>query len=106
MQAGNFFQNFPASPLKEEFLETLVSSPNVRIERILSENHTTPEGDWYDQDEHEWVIVLEGTATLRFEDREVHMQPGDWIHIPSHTRHRVEQTSPGQRTLWLAVFFR
>jgi len=80
--------------------------PNVRIERIVSTGHTSPEGFWYDQAEHEWVTVLSGRAKLRYEDGlEVELGPGDAASIPAHTRHRVEWTSPNAPTVWLAFFW-
>ncbi|MFP4598559.1 MAG: DNA-3-methyladenine glycosylase I [Persicimonas sp.] len=38
-------------PSDDEFFEVLVGGENVRIERIISHGHTTPEGEWYDQDD-------------------------------------------------------
>jgi hypothetical protein len=38
-----------------------------------------PVGFWYDQDQHEWAIVLKGVARLRFEDGIVEMMSGDFI---------------------------
>ncbi len=100
----NLFGQFPAD-FRDELIETLVSAPQVRIERIVSRGHASPEGFWYDQDEHEFVVLLKGAARLRFEDESVEMQPGDWISIPAHRRHRVEWTTPDEPTIWLAVFY-
>ena len=72
---------------------------------IVSHGHASSEGFWYDQDENEWVIVLTGTARLRFEEETVEMKPGDFVNIPSHRKHRVEWTTPGELTIWLAVFY-
>jgi cupin 2 domain-containing protein len=91
--------------LPEELLTTLLGAPNVRIERIVSHGHASPEGFWYDQDQHEWVMVLKGAAMLRFEDEAVEMQPGDFVNIPAHRRHRVEWTTPDEPTIWLAVHY-
>ncbi|MFY9326410.1 MAG: cupin, partial [Georgfuchsia sp.] len=57
----------PALPEKEVF-EELLRADNVRIERIVSKGHTSPEQGWYDQIENEWVIVLEGSGKVLFED--------------------------------------
>ncbi|NTV46153.1 MAG: hypothetical protein HGB11_06455, partial [Chlorobiales bacterium] len=38
----------------------------MRLERIVSEGHATPGGEWFDQEWDEWVILLSGSATLRF----------------------------------------
>ena len=44
------------------------SAADVRIERIISHGHASPADFWYDQAQHEWVIVLKGAARLQFED--------------------------------------
>ena len=94
--------------LPQELVTTLVNAAAVRIEQIISTGHCSPRGFWYDQDEHEWVLVLRGAATLSFEDdqRPMDLRPGDYINIPAHRRHRVQWTSPEEPTVWLAVFYR
>jgi cupin 2 domain-containing protein len=101
---GNLFAAIP-DRLASEQIATLFSSPAVRIERIVSRGQASPLGFWYDQPQAEWVIVLAGRAELRFEDEAAttRMEPGDWLHIPAHRRHRVEWTDPAQATVWLAV---
>ncbi len=102
----NIFSPLPAD-LNEEFCEDLVRSETVRIERIISRGHKSPEHGWYDQDENEWIAVLQGSARLLFEDGgEVHLGAGDFINIPSHSRHRVSWTDPTEPTIWLAIFYR
>jgi cupin 2 domain-containing protein len=49
--------------------------------------------------------VLKGAARLQFEDEVIDMQPGDFINIPAHQRHRVEWTTPDEPTVWLAVHY-
>jgi len=100
----NLFSNIPTD-LPEEITETLIDAKSVRIERIVSQGHVSPESSWYDQDQHEWVVVLKGAAKLRFEDETVEMKPGDYINIPAHKRHRVEWTTLDEPTIWLAVFY-
>lgn len=90
----------------EEIIETLCAHGNVRIERIISHGHASPEGFWYDQEQHEWVMLLEGTATLRFEDEVVALKPGDHVYIAAHRKHRVDWTTPDSATIWLAVHFK
>lgn len=99
----NIFANIPPD-LPEELVEVLSQSANLRIERIVSRGHASPNEVWYDQDENEFVIVLSGAARLRFADKVVEMQPGDWVDIPAHTKHRVDWTTNEQETVWLAVF--
>jgi len=96
-----------SSSLPDELFQTILNRPNVRIERIVSQGHASPEGFWYDQDQHEWVVVLKGAARLRFEGEEqmVEMEPGDFVNIPAHKRHRVEWTTLDEPTIWLAVHY-
>ena len=101
----NLFTDLPAN-LPDELLTTLLEATNVRIERIVSHGHVSPEGFWYDQNDNEWVIVLKGAARLRFEDSILEMKPGDFVNIPAHKQHRVEWTTPDEPTIWLAVFYR
>lgn len=101
----NIFQQIP-DDLTQEHFSDLISSPNIRIERIISLNHSSPESGWYDQEEHEWVIVLEGSGTIEYEGgREVTLNKGDYLNIPAHTKHRVSRTESDEITVWLAVFY-
>jgi cupin 2 domain-containing protein len=102
----NIFSSLPDDLTQEQFT-TLLTSPNVTIERIVSLGHASPAGDWYDQDRAEWVIVLSGSAGLQF-DGEAEprtLKVGDHVFIPAHARHRVAWTDPAQLTVWLAVHF-
>jgi cupin 2 domain-containing protein len=101
----NIYNNIP-SQLPEEVFSNLLSTGTIRIERILSKGQTSPETGWYDQHEHEWVIVLQGAGELTFANGDVvSLKPGDYLNIPAHTRHRVSWTDPIQVTVWLAVFY-
>lgn len=100
----NLLANLPTS-LPEELTTVLAQSSHVRIERIVSTGQASPEGFWYDQGEHEWVVLLQGAATLGFEDGiTIDMNPGDYVWIPAHQKHRVERTSTLEPTVWLAIF--
>jgi cupin 2 domain-containing protein len=103
---NNLFADLP-NDLPEELVEVLAENKHVRIERIVSNGQACPDGFCYDQEEHEWVIVLKGEAKLLFEgdDEPIHMKAGDHINIPAHTKHRVEWTTPDEPTVWLAVFY-
>lgn len=104
IDSGNLFAGIPPR-LDQEEMTALVSSPAVRIERIVSHGHASPPDFWYDQPQAEWVIVLAGAARLRFEDESAArpLATGDYVNIPPHRRHRVEWTDPAQATVWLAV---
>ena len=103
---NNLFINVPGE-LPEELFTTMLERSGLRVERIISHGHASPPGYWYDQDRHEWVLLLKGAARLRFEaeDLLVEMVPGDSVEIPAHRRHRVEWTTPDEPTIWLAVFY-
>lgn len=102
----NLFSAIPAD-LPAEVFEPLLQAGHLRIERIISRGHTTPAEDWYDQPEHEWVLVLQGAGTLALADGSSHtLRAGDYLNIPAHTRHRVSWTDPAQDTIWLAIHYR
>lgn len=101
---ANLCTDLPAN-LPDELISTLLDAANIRIERIVSHGHASPEGFWYDQDENEWVIVLKGAARLKFDDETFEMKLGDFVNIPAHRKHRVEWTTPDEPTIWLAVFY-
>lgn len=100
----NIFTDLPQR-LPDEVFTTLLKSENIRIERIVSHGHSSPEGFWYDQDQHEWVVVLTGRAKLRIGNDMIEMKAGDFVNIPAHTKHRVEWTTPEGQTIWLAVHY-
>ncbi len=102
----NLFADLPAD-LSEELVDILAETQDMRIERVVSTGHASPEGFWYDQDQAEWVVVLKGEAGLWFEGeaKPQHLKPGDYLLIPAHAKHRVQWTSPAEPTVWLAVFF-
>ena len=104
---ANLFRQIPAD-LVEELVETLGNTAHVRIERIVSRGHASPPDVWYDQERHEFVVLVSGRARLAFADGSppVEMVPGDWIDLKAHTRHRVDWTDPLQDTVWLAVHYR
>ena len=106
MVMPNLFQHLPTD-LPAELFETLASSSHINIERIVSRGHMTSEQDWYDQEWHEWVILLQGEARLAIaaQAEEISLKPGDYIYLPAHLKHRVTFTPPDIDTIWLAVHF-
>lgn len=102
---ANIFGEIPDN-IDQEIFQELLQKDGVRIERILSKGHTSPETGWYDQDESEWVMVLAGVGLIRFEDNtEVTLETGDYLYIPKHKKHKVSWTDPDIPTVWLAIFF-
>jgi cupin 2 domain-containing protein len=105
MSPANILHPLPPD-LTEEVFETLAQSASVKIERIVSNGQASPESGWYDQDDDEWVIVLQGAATILFDDgTEIALSKGDYLNIPAHERHRVTRTSTDPKTIWLAVHY-
>lgn len=105
MKSENLFQSIP-DVIEEEIFETLVQSKDVKIERIISEGHQSPESGWYDEPRSEWVIVLKGEAIISFESGEQEkLIEGSYINIPAHKKHRVSWTKPDTETVWLAVHY-
>jgi cupin 2 domain-containing protein len=94
------------SDLPEELCTAIHEAQGLRIERIVSQGHCSPQDFWYDQNEHEWVLLLQGNATMEIEGEPepVRLQPGVCLSIPAHTRHRVASTSPAEKTIWLAIY--
>ncbi len=106
MKPTNILAALP-SDLRDEVFADIVQSAAVRIERIVSLGHCSPATGWYDQSEHEWVLLVQGRAVLAFEDgSRCELAAGDYLNIPAHVRHRVAWTDPEQPTIWLAVFYR
>lgn len=97
--------DLPEAMGHEEHIERIFSGKDVWMERIISTGQSSPEGYWYDQDQDEWVTVLHGKAELAWEDgRRLMLEPGDWVMLPAHEKHRVEWTSRNPPCIWLAVF--
>jgi len=105
METGNIYKQVPDN-LSEEISELLVQSKNVKIERIISRGHKSPDSGWYDQDQNEWVVVLKGSASISFENETgVDLREGDYIDISAHIKHKVTSTSAITETIWLAIFY-
>ena len=65
----NLFANVPDQAI-EELTDVLINNQSFRVERIVSNGQSSPDGFWYDQTETEWVVLLSGKASLRFEERD------------------------------------
>lgn len=89
--------------LTREVFLPLLERPGVRIEKIVSRGQSSPADFWYDQDEDEWVAVLDGEAVLEFDSgaRQT-LRAGDHLFLPANRKHRVAHTT--DPTVWLAIF--
>jgi len=103
---GTLLEGIPVE-LPEEIFDTLCSTDNVRIERIVSRGHASPEGFWYDQENNEFILIVQGSAGLRLENESdiMVLKTGDYLNIGAHVKHRVEWTDPAGETIWLAVHY-
>ena len=87
-----------------ETVLSLLDRQGVRIERIVSSGHASPKASWYDQAMDEWVLLVSGAARLEIEgEGDVALEPGDYLLLPAHCRHRVAWTDPDRPTTWLAI---
>ncbi|MGB0839300.1 MAG: cupin domain-containing protein [Chitinophagales bacterium] len=107
---ANLF-NLPAPlpiPNEPELFEELVKKDQVCIERIVSTGQITPENEWYEQKNDEWVVLLQGKAKLLYDHEKGEtktLQAGDYLLIPAMRKHRVVYTSTEPPCIWLAVHF-
>lgn len=98
----NFLDNIPNAS-KNEIFQTILENENVKIERIISYGQTTPKEDWYDQNEDEFVLILEGEAKIKYDDDSLyHLTKWDSLYIKANQKHQVIYTS--NPTVWLAIF--
>ena len=107
MESENLFEAIPAD-LPEELFTTILQGGSFRVERIVSEGHASPPDFWYDQDDNEWVLVIDGSAVIEFESQPdpVELRRGSYLNIPAHAKHRVVSTDPNEKTVWLAIHYR
>ena len=104
-KAENIFESIP-DDLTEEIFEPILHAKNIKIERIISNGHTSPGTGWYDQEHNEWVMVLKGDAIIAFEDKkEIRLNEGSYLNIAAHTKHQVSWTSQDTETIWLAIHY-
>ncbi len=99
---GNLFSPMP-QVAADESIDEVLARPGVRIERIVSYGHVSPPDFWFDQDEDEWVCLVDGEALLAFADGpDRRLFRGDWLLVAAGCRHRILATS--SPAVWLAVF--
>lgn len=107
IKCGNIYSRIPVKKDKEIF-QTLLKNKKLKVERIISQGQVTEKGKWLKETHDEWVIVLKGAGKLRFrkDNHLIKLKAGGYVLIPANTAHRVEWTSPREKTIWLAVYIR
>lgn len=104
MEKKNFFEGVQLPAFGKEHFEELCEGAEVKLERIISNAHTDPDGSWYDQELDEWVMLLKGEAKLFFEGKgEISLKEGDYLFIPARQKHRLIYTSAEPNCFWLAI---
>ena len=104
MQKYNIFEQIIVDKSEENFFE-IFKNEKIKIEKIVSNGQTSPENFWYEQEENEFVLLLEGFAIVEFEDFEMELKKGDCLNIKAMQKHRVKFTSLNEPTIWFAVFY-
>lgn len=94
----------PKEKFDDEIINIIAENKNIRIEKIISDGHTT---DWYDQDQNEFVCLLSGEAEIEFinnngENSIKILNCGDCLVIYKHERHRIIKQG---KCNWLCVFY-
>ena len=87
------------TPKDGETFTRLLEHKNIKINRIVSSSDVKPVE--YIQEEDEWLVLLEGEATLLIDNQEKVLTKGDTLFIPAKTPHSVLKTNEG--TVWLTV---
>src|SRR3954468_20602780 len=68
MRRGNLLAGSgPQQPAEQ--VERLIDGPTARIERIVSTGQASPSGFWYDQPDHEFVVLLSGCSPAAIRER-------------------------------------
>lgn len=100
----NLFNTSNLETDSEQF-NSLIDNNSVKLERIVSFGIATPKGEWYDQDQTEWVALIQGRATIKYKDNtQIELQAGDTLLLKPHVKHRVEEVS--KDAIWLALFLK
>lgn len=97
MEVFNLFDQIKFSDL-EEVEEGIFENDRVRALRTMSLNQVT---DFMVQDEDEFVILMDGFASIETESEVVRMKKGDFLFIPKGLRHRVIDQD---KAIWFCLF--
>jgi len=98
MQIRNLMAD-SAAPAQGERFDVLLSHNNLVIERIVSSDAIVPVE--YVQTQDEWVVLLQGEATIEISGDMHEMSSGDYVFLPAGMPHTVRRVSPS--AVWLAI---
>ena len=103
MEVKNIYSGTKEAGEEEKF-KLLAKGKNFRIDRIVSSGHSSPQGFWYDQEDDEWVMLVQGNAVMEVEGKMVEMKAGDYLFLPKGCKHRIERTDIDPVCIWLCFF--
>ncbi len=104
MNKYNIFEEIIIDKNEEKFFE-IFRNETIKVEKIVSNGQKSPDNFWYEQEENEFILLLEGFAILEFEDKTIELKKGDCLNIKAMEKHRVKFTSLDEPTIWFAVFY-
>ncbi|CAM3112595.1 cupin domain-containing protein [Streptobacillus ratti] len=84
-----------------ELVEVLINDDKIKVERITSNSNIT---DFMISDIDEYVYILDGSAILLIEDKEILLDKNSGFLIPKNTEHKVTYTSADCK--WLCIFLK
>lgn len=97
MEVVNLLSNLKFSK-SEEVEEKVYEDEKVRVLRTMSLDQMT---GWMVQDEDEFVVLMEGKASIETDREVMEMKKGDFLFIEKGLRHRVIDQD---RALWFCAF--
>ena len=104
MNKYNIFEEIIIDKNEEKFFE-IFKNETIKVEKIVSNGQKSPDNFWYEQEDNEFILLLEGFAILEFEDKIIELKKGDCLNIKAMEKHRVKFTSLDEPTIWFAVFY-
>ncbi len=94
---------------ENENFQDIIKDKNIRIERIVSNGQSSTEDFWYDQEQNEFVLLVEGHAILEIKEdnkiKSIELIKNEYINIKAGVKHRVKYTDINKPTIWLAIFY-
>lgn len=109
MEIKNILDIADISDFKNEIFENIINTKdlkNLKIERIISKGQISEKDFWYNQEENELVILLEGNAILEIENQgELKLTKGDYLILNKNVKHKINYTSKIPECIWLAIHY-
>ena len=94
--------DFEPPALDSEEFKSLLNHKNVTIKTIISNTLKTPQT--FEQDEDEWVVVLQGCAKIEIDGKVNKLKKGDNLFIPAKQKHTLLKTK--KIVIWLAIYIK